>query len=657
MTIIHVAITGSDASDGTEETPLRTIQRAAELAVAGTSVVVHEGVYREWVRPPRGGRSDQRRIVFEAAAGEHVRITGSEEVGGWEREEGDIWRATIPAAVFGEYNPFALEVGGDWLIREPGEPAVHLGEVYVNGRSGYEVGSREAVGDPDAVTLTTEDRWTGRPGHDRDPEQAQQRWYAEVGEESTTVWVHLPAVDPNAELIEVNVRPAVFFPTEHHRDYITVRGFELAQAASPWTPPTADQPGMIGPNWAKGWVIEDNDIHDATCSAVSLGKERSTGHNLATERGDKPGYQYQVESVFLALQIGWDAEHIGSHVVRRNTIHHCGQNGIVGHLGCIFSRIEDNHIYAIATKREFFGHEIGGIKLHAPIDVVISGNRIHDCTLGTWLDWQTQGTQVTRNLYYANTRDLFVEVSHGPYVVDHNLLASPVSLDNFAQGGAYVSNLIAGAIRLEPVQNRATPYHHPHTTQVAGYAVIEGGDDRWIGNIFLGGDLDAAYAQGSLGHSLSGYGTAAYAEHPASLEEYLERVEARRPGDHVPFLGVRQPVYLRDNAYVEPAAPRPGEAGAVMMASDGFAVAVIDGGEAVHLEITVPAGMAGAGVSVVTGADLPPVRVPDAEFDGEHDEPVVLDIDLLGHVKRVGERYPAGPLAGLREGTQRIRVW
>ena len=91
----------------------------------------------------------------------------------------------------------------------------------------------------------------------------------------------------------------------------------------------------------------------------------------------------------------------------------------------VFSTIEDNHIHHIATKREFYGYEIAGIKLHAAIDVQILHNRIHDCTLGVWLDWQTQGTRVARNLLYANTRDLFVEVSHGPYVVDHNVLALP----------------------------------------------------------------------------------------------------------------------------------------------------------------------------------------------------------------------------------------
>src|SRR4030095_2181791 len=148
-------------------------------------------------------------------------------------------------------------------------------------------------------------------------------------------------------------------PDANHLNYITVRGFARPQAASPCAPPTADQPGLIGPNWAKGWIIEDNVIHDAKCSAVSIGKEISTGHNYATLRLDKPGYQYQLESVFAARQIGWDPEQVRSHTVRRNPISDCGQNGIVGRLGCVFSTIEHNHIYNIALKREFYGYEIG----------------------------------------------------------------------------------------------------------------------------------------------------------------------------------------------------------------------------------------------------------------------------------------------------------
>ncbi|MCF3942804.1 hypothetical protein LZD48_06505 [Oceanobacillus sp. APA_J-2(6-2)] len=76
------------------------------------------------------------------------------------------------------------------------------------------------------------------------------------------------------------------------------------------------------------------------------------------------------------------------------------------------------------------------MKLHAAIDVQIYENRIHDCSLGTWLDWQTQGTRVSKNIYYRNNRGLFVEVSHGPYLVDHNILTSEYALDNHAQGVA-----------------------------------------------------------------------------------------------------------------------------------------------------------------------------------------------------------------------------
>lgn len=40
--------------------------------------------------------------------------------------------------------------------------------------------------------------------------------------------------------------------------------------------------------------------------------------------------------------------------------------------------------------------------------------------------------------------------------------------------------------------DRATPYHRPHGTQVAGYAVMYGAHDRWIGNVLTGGHVDSA---------------------------------------------------------------------------------------------------------------------------------------------------------------------
>jgi Glycoside hydrolase 120, insertion domain/Right handed beta helix region/Protein of unknown function (DUF1565) len=668
-TTFHVATTGSDSADGSQDGPFRTINRAAGLAQAGDTVVVHAGEYREWVRPRRGGLSDRRRITYRAAAGERVVIKGSERVTGWQPAGGaggaggSVWTASVPNSLFGDFNPFAEAIEGDWLVQPAKDaPKKHLGDVYLNGRSFYEVTSLPEVSDPPRRTEVI-DHWTGTADRVRDPEQTRHVWYAEVGDGTTTIWANFQGADPNAELVEINVRRSVFYPTEHHLDYITVRGFELAQAGCPWTPPTADQPGLIGPNWAKGWIIEDNVIHDAKCSAISIGKESSTGHNNSSTRGDKPGYQYQLESVFAARAIGWDAEHIGSHIIRRNTIYDCGQNGIVGHLGCVFSTIEDNHIYNIALKREFYGYEIGGIKLHAAIDVVIRHNRIHDCSLGTWLDWQTQGTRVSRNVYYANNRDLFIEVSHGPYLVEHNVLASPASLELFSQGGAFVNNLVCGTLRLEQVMDRATPYHLPHSTQVAGYAVIHGGDDRYLGNVFVGGDAALAYAPSAEGRPRPSHGTAAYDGHPASFEEYLARIDERPPGDHQRFLGVQQAVYLRENVYLAGARPFAGEQDALVLdgggAGDGAAVrvAVVDEGDAVYLETRLPAGFDRARLGVVTGTGLERVRFADADFEERDGSPAVVDVDLLGVRKESGQAHPAGPITVLTAGESRVRVW
>jgi hypothetical protein len=314
--------------------------------------------------------------------------------------------------------------------------------------------------------------------------------------------------------------------------------------------------------------------------------------------------------------------------------------------------------HRIGLKREFFGHEIGGIKLHAPIDTQIRHNRIHDCSLGIWLDWQTQGTRISRNLLYRNNRDLFVEVSHGPYVVDHNLFGSAASIEVVSGGGAYVNNLVAGTVRLEPVMDRATPYHLPHSTQVAGFSVIAGGDDRWVGNLFLGGDVDDAYLPGGPHHETSGFGTSAYDEFPGSDEEYRARLGPPTM-DHRRFHGVKQPAYIRSNAYAGGAETRAGELDAIVVdAQVTAALTVQDDGDEVYVELDLPAALLAARVGVTSGRDLPPVRLVSAEFEEPDGTPVAIDVDLLGHHKDGRNEYPVGPFTELPDTTPgRLRVW
>ena len=129
--------------------------------------------------------------------------------------------------------------------------------------------------------------------------------------------------------------------------------------------------GMIGPHWSLGWIIEDCEISDSKCCGISLGKYlQPYNENKWTLGRLKNGTQTERDAICQAQIDGWNKEHIGSHIVRRCHIHDCEQTGIVGHLGGVFSIIEDNHIHHINTKRQLSGAEIAGIKMHAAIDTI-----------------------------------------------------------------------------------------------------------------------------------------------------------------------------------------------------------------------------------------------------------------------------------------------
>lgn len=634
----HVAKNGSDQNIGTAQNPFLTINKAASIAVAGDTVTVHEGIYREWVKPKYKGLSDKRRIVYQAAEGEQVTIKGSEQLHTWELVEGNVWKVILPNTFFGEFNPYKEELFGDWVVTI--EEIKHLGEVYLNGMSFYEVSNYEQLKNP-SVKKEVLDYWRQEMVPVLNEEQTKYVWFSEVDADNTTIYANFNGTNPNNELVEINVRRSCFYPDATGIDYITVKGFEMAQAASPWAPPTADQPGLLGPNWSKGWIIENNLIHDAKCSAISLGKEESTGHNYRTIRKDKPGYQYQLEAVFTAEHNGWSKEKIGSHIVRNNTIHDCGQNAIVGHLGCVFSEIHHNHIYNIDRKREMYGYEIAGIKFHAAIDVSIHHNKIHDCSLGIWSDWETQGTRISKNLFYNNNRDLFVEVSHGPYVVDNNILTSDYAMDSFSQGGAYVNNLICGKLRQEKVLDRATQYHLPHSTKVAGFACIYGGDVRFYNNIFVGAE------------GLEGVGTYHYNNYTTSLEEYIEEVH-KKHGDLEVYQPIEQPVYINNNAYFNGAEAFVKEKSKLV---DDFnpKVSINVDGDKVYLSCEMPESFENILGEIHSTATLPRVRIVDAEFERPDGSNLILDTDYLDEIR--SEKSALGPIANLKSGMNHIRVW
>ena len=127
----------------------------------------------------------------------------------------------------------------------------------------------------------------------------------------------------------------------------------------------------------------------------------------------------------------------------------------------------------------------------APSTRLIQGNHIYRTTRGIWLDWMAQGTRVTRNLLHDNgpREDLFLEVNHGPCVIDNNLFLSDISLLVNSQGAAFAHNLFAGRILVRVGERRLTPALEAHGTQMTGLYKNPSGDDRYYSNIFVNGGL------------------------------------------------------------------------------------------------------------------------------------------------------------------------
>ena len=642
--IYYVSTNGNDSSIGSREQPFRTINHAAQIAVAGDTVRVFGGTYRESVDPKNSGEANAR-ITYEAVDGEFPVIKGSEVITDWEKVEKTVWKVRIPNEFFGNFNPYKTKIEGDWLMSPRGE--VHLGDVYINGVSMYEAHSYDDLCSAKKREIWEQNDWRYKTEFVLNPENTVYQWYAEVDDENTTIWCNFQEIDPNTVTIEINVRQSCFYPSRAGINYITLRGFEIAQAACPFTPPTSDQIGMVGAHWSKGWIIENNRLHDAKCSAISIGKDGATGDNLSSRFGRKSGHRYQAEAVFLGLRMGWNKDTVGSHIIRNNVIYDCGQNGIVGHMGSAFCIIEHNEIYNIAMKREFWGHEIGGIKFHAPVDTIIRNNNIHHCMLGTWLDWQSQGLRLTKNIYHHNDRDIMIEVTHGPCTVDNNLFLSDFALDNHAQGTAYVHNVFAGSVRLVKIHSRATPYHFPHTTEVAGYLPVYGGDDRLYNNLILGKD------QGSGGrHPAGNIGSIYNAYH--TPEEYPLREGAQEyfVGEFQ-FVAESQPVWIDGNAYSGHAYPYRAEKNAIVAEGMTADIEEIDG-EWI-LTVNIPEAITSAYCTAVTTERLGTPRVTEEPYENPDGTPIDFTLDILGNIR--GENIIPGPFARLSAGENKFTVW
>jgi hypothetical protein len=437
---LHVAADGSDSGPGSEARPFLTINKAASVAQPGDVVTVHGGTYREWVKPPRGGTGENGRITYRAAPREIVFIKGSERITSWTRRDGGVWEVELPGAFFGDYNPYALKLSGGWLNYGQWH---HRGDVYLNGEALYE---KETAAEVD---------------------EAKQSWHARVDDGVTTIRANFGKADPNTETVEINVRECLFMPETSGLKYITVDGFHFMHAAANWAPPVVElQTGAVGPRMGKHWIIENCTITNARCVGIILGQA--------------PGVDYT------------DIDAFGDHVIRNNVIRRCGQAGIAGQKGATRSVISGNFIEDTNYRKEFGGWETAAIKFHNSVDTVISGNLIRGVyrqmqgAFGIWIDFGNQGIRITRNVIYnTEAATLFLEMNHGPILVDNNVFIGAAVRSN-SEATVFAHNLFVDCpYEYRPDVNRRSQYFEPHTTKIAGRKTGTAQDDKWFHNIFV----------------------------------------------------------------------------------------------------------------------------------------------------------------------------
>ncbi len=611
----HIAVSGNDMSEGLSTSPFKTISAAAQIALPGDTITVHEGIYRERVNPLNGGSNNLNRILYRAAPGEKVIIKGSEIVTNWKRVKGSVWKAVIPNTTFKNYNPYIDLLTGDWLDKKGMEH--HTGEVFLNGKSLYEKSSLKDV-------IISEPYLDSR-----DKEASIYTWYSEVDTQNTTIWANFQKFDPNKEFVEINARESCFYPDKTGVNYITVRGFIMDQAATQWAAPTAEQIGLIGTHWSKGWVIEDNIISNSKAVGITLGKDRATGQNVWLNNPIKDGATHYNEVIFKALNIGWSKEKIGSHIVRNNVIFECGQAGIVGSLGGVFSKIYNNHIYDIWAKRTFDGAEMAGIKIHAAIDMLIKNNRVHNAGRGIWVDWMAQGTRITGNLLYDNTiQDLFTEMNHGPCLMDNNICLSETSLRDWSEGGAFVHNLFMGRVEIGKVLDRSSPYHLPHSTIVAGLRNINLGDNRFFNNIFVKPEIATRGTEENVVtfYGLDGYKIAEF-ENVASGNIYYNNA---KPAE-------------KETDFIETQTWKP-------------VIELEEKGDEVYLKMEWDTSVFNLITAPVTTKRLGMTIISEAIFENPDGMPYLFDIDFQGNKRNLKKPLP-GPFEKIKEGIGTYKVW
>ena len=392
-----------DNGPGTKARPFRTINKAAQLLQPGERVVIASGVYRECVRPARGGTSavadDQLRSrsrsqgVHQGLRGAEGRLGGAAHSGGRARRRRaapsppvTAWRHEFTSAMFPDaYQPFALpSIMGSWSWLDPrvvdmGPFLRRRGLVFVDGKPLEPVEQQRELAAPHLqpfpdFTVPAQPQ-NGLPPRRRGGPIMQEvggspdaRYWVETSGQA--IQIRLASGTPADHVIEVTTRQAAFVPAQSGAGFIRIKGLTFQHAANAYPFP---QFGMISCAGGDHWIIEDNTIEWANGGGLSIGRDANSG---------------------ASRQAG------ASHILRRNTIRYCGVEGIGG-MGTSNTLIEDNLIEWCGWADAERGWEAAGAKFHNARNLLFRRNVVRHMRHANaiWLDVGNANCRLTRNVF------------------------------------------------------------------------------------------------------------------------------------------------------------------------------------------------------------------------------------------------------------------
>lgn len=445
--ILHVAqnhLNASDNNDGSVDKPFFTIQKAAEIAGPRDVVLIHEGTYRETVRPFNSGRSEKEMIFFKGAEGEKVIVTGAEifkgpytKSKGWPvyrshggrgrtpdgelgvsdispedwkpyrytdrdnvfiQKNANVYMFKFSRGTFVDTNPFAM-------VNGPLIPWVGEGPSFIFNWA-REVAQKKIALMKRGMLFCDGERLNQVGGY---LELASNAGSFFIEDDGLTVHIRMPDDGPpDSHLIEFTAREQCFCPENRYCSYIRIENITFNKAGNGFPPP---QRGALSTNCGNHFIINRCIVEDANAAGIDIGFQLPLHYSMADR-----GYQ----------------------VVTNCEIRRCGISGICGTTGqsdidyydkqqpsilVAFNRLDDNCWQDFNQLAES-----SSIKLHHIKNTLLVGNFISGTRhghAGIWIDAANENFAIRENVIINSHRSgIYVEATTHVHEVSNNIIVN-----------------------------------------------------------------------------------------------------------------------------------------------------------------------------------------------------------------------------------------